>query len=488
MINILINLSGKSYDIYNEHIKINPQDVDKKFHVYSPYEITKNENVKLIKTPMNNCLATLMNNIFWIINMYFHENKNEVEVEKFWIYHNQETLNNWKIDEINKDELNIKLRNDWLSFNDKKLLEIPTSSFYKKNTLFKQDLFLEVWFYLLQEILDLDFDNKIKDEFNKIDKNDEKETKIKKIIENKKKNNLYINEGNEGILFYKDSTKEEIVKKINNIRVLEENPTNNIGKLYKFHEVQYYQEGVKDFYDKKTLLIEYKKNTDSIEYKYKNIILPTSSINFPQAARLAINQREKNIFIDDNKLINYGKIRKIILNIENIDENIEIFELIYNDFGCAFIKTESNEFQRELLRDIYYLVKNYGRVDCREIIRSKRYIPLDKLIAKKPRLKSFIDFVEKGYEECLPMPCHDLEARKNLKNYDSVATCNGRSTMRRIMKKSKDQLFCYDQKLNEVFKCNHNYIPPGFKEEAIKIKELSKNLELIEGAKKWIRE
>jgi hypothetical protein len=64
MINILINLSGKSHDIYNEYIKCNPQDANKEFHVYSPYEIKINEKVKLIKTPMNNCLATLMNNIF----------------------------------------------------------------------------------------------------------------------------------------------------------------------------------------------------------------------------------------------------------------------------------------------------------------------------------------------------------------------------------------------------------------------------------------
>ena len=485
MINILINLSGKSHDLYNEYIKCNPQDGDKEFHVYSPYEIKINEKVKLIKTPMNNCLATLMNNIFWIINMYLHENNDQVKVEKISIYHNQETLNSWK---INEDKLNIKLENNWLSFNDKKLLEIPTSNFYKKNSLFKQDLFLEVWLYLLKEILNINFGEQIENFFNLLDKTDIKNSKINKIIKKRKENKLYINGGNEGSLFYKNEYKEEIIKKIEKIIQIEENPTTELKKLYKEHNVKYFPEGVTDFYDEKTLLITSERIENAIKYEYKNVILPTSSINFPQAARLAITQREKNIFIDDNKLINYGKIRKNILNLENTNEDIEIFELIYNDFGCAFIKTNSVEFKRGLLRDVYYLVKNYTRVDCREIIFSKRYIPLDKLIAKKPRLKSFIDFVEKGYEEGLPMPCHDLEARKNLKNYHSVATCNGRSTMRRIMKKSKDSFFCYDQKLNKVFKCEHNYIPPGFKEETIKIKELSKNLELIEGAKKWIRE
>ena len=487
MINILINLSGKSHDIYNEYIKCNPQDANKEFHVYSPYEIKINEKVKLIKTPMNNCLATLMNNIFWIINMYLHENNDQLKVEKISIYHNQETLNSWKIKEINEDKLNIKLENNWLSFNDKKLLEIPTSNFYKKNSLFKQDLFLEVWLYLLKEILNIYFGDQIEDFFNMLDNTDIKNSKIDKIIKKRKENKLYINGGNEGSLFYKDKNKEQIIKKIEEIRQIKEKPTTELEKLYEDHNVKYFPEGLTGFYDEKTLLITSKKIENSIEYEYKNIILPTTSINFPQAARLAITQREKNIFIDDNKLINYGKIRKNVLNLEDKYKDIEIFELIYNDFGCAFIKTDSFEFKRGLLRDVYYLVKNYTRVDCRQIMISKRYIPLDKLIDKKPRLKSFIDFVEKGYEEGLPMPCHDLEVRKNLKNYDSVATCNGRSTMRRIMTKWENSLFCYDQKLNEVFKCDHNYIPPGFKEETIKIKELSKNLELIEGAKKWIR-
>ena len=491
MINILINLSGTSKDIFEEYIKNNPQENDKEFHVYSPYQIKINENVKLIKTPMNNCLATLMNNIFWIINMYFHENKNEIKVKKISIYHKQENLNEWKITEEIQSKIGIKIKKNWLTIYKKELLEIPTSNFYKKNSLFKQDLFLETWLYLCSRILKIE-NSEIEIKFNEYSYKDIKHSKLEKIIKHKNDNNLYINSGNEGVLFYKDSTKKEIIKEI---KELEEesidNNFTNIKNIYKYLNVKHYPEGVEDFYDEKTISIKYTKHKDLIKYQYKNIILPTSSIDFPQAARLAITQREKNIFIDDNKLINYGKIRKNILNSENIDKDIEIFELIYNDFGCAFIKTDSIKFQRDLLRDLYYLVKNYARVDYREIIRSKRYITLEKLILQKPRLKCFIDFVEKGYEEDLPMPCHDLELRKDLekypKKYPVVYTCTEISTMRRIMKKSKDSLFCYDQKLNEVFKCDHNYIPPGFKKETIKIQELSKNLELVQGAKEWKR-
>ncbi len=473
MINIIINLSGKSENLYENYIKKHPKDKNNFFYVYTPYDIIDNVKIKIIKTPMNNCLATLMNNIFWIINQSIYYSKDIQEIEKIIIYHNQEILNSF-VKNIENQQKNIEIEKNYLIINDKKLLEIPTTSFYNINILFKQNLFLEVWLYLLKEISNINFNFEIPNTFIIMCKNDKN---IQNILKKKNENTLYINGGNEGSLFYKDANKQQIIKKISKEKTL--------TSLYKKNKVIYFPEGVENFYHKDTLSIKISKRREFsyIEYEYENCILPCASINFPQAARLAILQRKKNIFIDDNKIINFGKIKKTIPHLSSYPE---IFEIIYNDYGSSFIKTENKEFQLELLRDLYYLIKNQDRIDCREIIRSKRYIDIKLLIREKPRLYSFINFVKKEYKDNLPMPCHDLKVRDNIDKYNVIATCTERSTMSRLMSKQKNKNFCYDQKLNKLFECNLDYIPPGF-EKSGAIDELSKHLELIQGSKKWIK-
>lgn len=459
---ILLNLSNDYKININKEIEI--FDL-----VLSPFECLEFKNnqtfKKLIFFDSIFSQSMLMNQYFWIMNMqqdyYFPEKK----ISKIIIYHGEnERFSKFKKEEdiVLKKLEDITFKNLYLIIDDNtKYTRVPTHYYYNKNVLYTTNDYIEVWLlFLLLKFKGI----QIKEHYT-----DDKIIKFsEKIIENKE----FINGGNEGILLWSEN-----FTKIKKLISLNQVKNDNQIKLYKDNNVKFCLKDISIFYEDSQLKIDVFNDWEKYCFTYENIVLPTSKLDFVRLARLLIRQWETSIFIDDNKLINYGKIRFI---------DTPFFEIIYNDLGSSFIKTESIDFRNGLIRDVYNLVKNQKKINHRLIIQSKRKIHFEQLLKDDLKFKHFYDFIIEKYQE-MPMICHDLEVYSNIKKYDIVYTCNNISTMNRLIKLKNNKKFVYEMKNNKVYECkNYNFELNGFKLNGFE-KELSANLEIIDGAKKWIR-
>ncbi len=456
---ILINLSN-NFKIYIEN-EINSFDL-----VLSPYrdlEFANNQTVKeVVFFSSIFGQATLMNQYFWIINIRRDMQRPNKKIKEIIIYHG-EKLNLSKY----KDIKSIEIKGKYIVVKNLDYIRIPTNSFYDKNVLHHVDKYIESWLWLLQNIqknMEQSISYSESDIFSK-------DPKIKKIYNHVIKNKNFINAGNEGILVWKENYTK--IEKTTNI---EPKYPKDIQSLYeKYQVINCQKNDIPKFYEDSQLKIVAKEKGDKRIFEYPNIISPVSNLNFVSLARLLIRQWETSIFIDDNKVINYGKIRF---------KDTPFFEIIYNDLGNSFVKTENTSFKEGIIRDVYFLVKNQQKINHRNIIFSKRTKTTRELFADE-KFERFYNFVMEKYR-LMPMACHDKTVLENLSIYDVIYTCGKSNTMNRKIKYVSDKKWVYEMKSNKVYECGDNFDDINFiKHEDVR--ELSENLEFINGAIRWIR-
>lgn len=456
---ILLNLSKESKIYINEGIDF----FDLVLSHSKTLNFKNNQTFKKI-IYFNSILekSILMNQYFWFINVQKDFYKKILKINKIIIYYGKDkNLNEYH------SIPDIEFYNRYIVINNCEYIRTPTYSFYDKSDLYDIEKYLEVWLSFIQnKFLITEKNNFLSDK------------KISEFREKIMKNKNFINSGNEGILLWKND-RLKVKKKV---PINESNCFDN-ANLYKNHIVEYCQnELIPFFYEDSELEIKVIKDKKYINFIYTNFVLPLNIIDFARMARLLIRQRKTSIFIDDNKIINYGKI---------IIKNTPFFEIIYNDFGNSFIKTENKNFQEGLIRDVYFLVENYYRIDQRSIISSKRSLPIKDILEKNKNFSIFFNFVINQYkhkdaDNGMPMVCHEPYFLKNIDIYNEVYTCSDTSTMNRLICYKDGKRFVYEMKTNKVHECNGKFINNEFELNGFE-KELSINLEIIDGATKWIR-
>lgn len=412
--------------------------------------------------------SILMNQYFWIINLQKDVFNSGQKISKVIIYHDGDNdLSEYK------GIVYIEFHKKYMIINNSEYIRVPTYTFYDKNGWYTIEKYLEVWLWFVQEKLSMTT-GKLTNQTN-LFSNDEK------IIEFKEKiiNNInFINGGNEGILLW-----EENYSKIKKQVPIKSTINKVTIELYKNNNVIFCKKKlIPLFYEDGLLKIKVTEDKKYINFTYQNFIIPLSKLDFVRMARLLIRQRKTSIFIDDNKVINYGKIRI---------PNTPFFETVYNDLGNSFIQTSNKNFQDGLIRDVYFLVKNHQKTNHRNIISSKRQLSIESILKNDKGFSNFFNFVTNEYKykdkiKGMPMVCHESDVSKNIDKYNEVYTCNAISTMNRLIEYKDNKKFVYEMKSNNVYECksefeNNNFEFKGFE------KELSINLEIIDGAKKWIR-
>jgi hypothetical protein len=293
-----------------------------------------------------------------------------------------------------------------------------------------------------------------------------KNTKVKSFYKKIIGKPRFINGGNEGALYW-----SEDYSKINKIIKKDFKPSNNLKEIYDRNNVTHSPDDyIEEFYKDSRLNVKIKIDGEDKIFVYNNIVSPVSDLSFVQIARLLIRQRLIDVFIDDNKVINYGKIKF---------KDSPFFETIYNDFGNSFVKTDNDDFKKGIIRDVYFLVRNQQKDNHRMIIRSKRLEGEADLFNDK-KYERFYNFVVEKYR-IMPMICHDLSVSQNIDTYDVVYTCENVDTMNRLIKQEGGKKFVYEMHNNLVHECS-SIIPNKKFIKHERVKELSPELEFIDGA------
>ena len=429
-------------------------------------------NTKYMYLPWGYNSATTFNNAFWILKLNIQNNKNLENLKiyknikeiiivniydeiKQYIKDNKIELKKNKVDkkyDIEIIETKSKIQHFYIKINNIEILNIPVISYFDKDINKPYFQFLLGWLFEISQKYKTNFQINEEKAYSFFEEN-----KLKQII-NKKREILYnkyqniINAGNEGFLLLEDKkinkyTKKEII----------ENP------IFKNFEID-----IKNIINlNKEINMTYKEHAEYHIFEYDNIIFPTTNLNFPDSAYSLIQQNKNEVIINDNKLMNFGKIHKIG----------PIFKVIFNDFGRAFIKHKKNdkdEFKEKfdgIIRDNFFLVKEYKNRNCREIIKDMREYPIDKLKNENETFQKFFDFIKNYEEEEVIYACHTKDFVKKVidKKIQEVYVCElNVNTMKIKRSTANNKHYIYELYTNFVGECK----PKDFNEKEFKFFKL----------------
>ncbi|AAT28084.1 hypothetical protein [[Mycoplasma] mobile] len=453
------------------------------------------------------------NNAIWLYRMKFKENLAHVkkiifinvheEIKKFLEETEQEII----VDETKKFLIKIEKEIESEKFyiiiesEDNKLINkimsySAISHFNKSREKFYNN-FIIGWLFEMRKIfkktnysLAYEYAYKFFTE-EKIKKNFEEKRKFIYSNQKSNKDNLKsINLGNEGRI-YLNLNLNKLTKKSNLSSM--KNKKDSSEKQFAYEEMINHEKDLKICASDDQNL---KKN---LSIQYEDIVYPTNTLKFSDAIHSLRKQYKDKYFIDDNKLENFGKINKIG----------PIWKIIYNDFGSSFLKMkifDETEFKKNfygIIRDNYYLVKNFRNVNSREIIRSMRsYITekdFEELKKQDPQFKLFYDAVFEESKNNIIYLCHEEIELEKIAEYHSIHICEKNISTLKIRRETefnndKEVHYIYDFEKDLSTKCDFNKAEEFLKkiQEDTPLENLENHFETSENlvkeneSKKWI--